>query len=81
MKKNNYKKLYFIPILLLFSGCGDGFKNFRDGLSYYYKKTLEGYKLGLSIEEIRESIDIPLGETSGFGEPVLVKTNFIKSNN
>ena len=54
-------------------------KNFRDGLSYYYKKTLECYKLGLSIEEIRESIDIPLGETSGFGEPVVVKTNFVKS--
>ena len=33
MKKNNYKKLYFIPILLLFSGCGDGFKNFRDAIT------------------------------------------------
>ncbi|MFL2996899.1 MAG: hypothetical protein ACJZ00_07155, partial [Cytophagales bacterium] len=52
---------------------------FRDGLNHYYEMTLEGYKKGLSVEEISESIDIPLGETSGFGDPITVKANFIRS--
>lgn len=53
--------------------------NFRDGLQHYYTKTMEGYKSGMSVEEIRSSINIKLGETSSFGEPIEVKTNFIKS--
>ena len=57
----------------------EGVKTFRDGLNHYYEMTLEGYKKGLSVEEISNSIDIPLGKTSGFGEPSIVKANFVRS--
>jgi glyoxylase-like metal-dependent hydrolase (beta-lactamase superfamily II) len=48
-------------------------------LKEYYKKTLEGYDDGLSVSEISDSIITELGKVSGFGEPVTVKHNFIKS--
>ena len=48
-------------------------------LNHYYEMTLEGYKKGFSVEEISNSIDIPLGKTSGFGEPSIVKANFVRS--
>lgn len=51
----------------------------RKGLNEYYSKTIEGYKQGLNISEISSSIKIKLGETSGFGDPVTVKKNFIRS--
>jgi len=49
-------------------------KDFRDGLNNYYEMSLQGYKEGLSIDQIAESIDIPLGSSAG-----VVKSNFIKS--
>ena len=50
-----------------------------EGLKEYYSKTIEGYNKGLSINEISNSIEIKLGETSGFGDPITVKNNFVRS--
>ncbi|CAI8204176.1 MAG: Metallo-beta-lactamase type 2 [Flavobacteriaceae bacterium] len=50
-----------------------------EGLKEYYDKTIEGYNKGLNINEISNSIEIKLGETSGFGDPFTVKNNFIRS--
>ena len=48
-------------------------------LKEYYSRTLTGYKNGLSVSQIASTIQTDLGNTSGFGEPELVKHNFIKS--
>ena len=49
MKKNYYKKLYFIPILFILSGCGDNFKNFRDAIT--------GQKVQTTDEFLRKKKD------------------------
>ena len=51
----------------------------RDGLKLYYDLTIDGHKKGLSVEEISSSINIDLGKTNGFGDPLTVKQNFIRS--
>ena len=51
----------------------------RDDLKLYYDSTIDGHKKGLSVEEISSSINIDLGKTNGFGDPLTVKQNFIRS--
>ena len=51
----------------------------HEGLAEYYSKTMTGYQNGLSIDQLVETIETSLGNTSGFGDPVQVKRNFIKS--
>ena len=51
----------------------------HEGLAEYYSKTMIGYQNGLSIDQIVDTIETSLGNTSGFGDPVQVKRNFIKS--
>ena len=49
------------------------------GLKEYYSKTMTGHQNGLSVDQIAASIETDLGKTSGFGDPMEVKRNFIKS--
>ena len=51
----------------------------RDDLKIYYEATIDGNKKGLSVKEISSSINLDLGKTSGFGDPLTVKQNFIRS--
>lgn len=49
------------------------------GLKEFYNKTMKGHQKGLSIDQIVDTIETSLGNTSSFGDPVQVKRNFIKS--
>ena len=51
----------------------------RVGLKEFYNKTMKGHQKGLGIDQIVETIETNLGNTSGFGDPAEVKRNFIKS--
>ena len=51
----------------------------RVGLKEFYNKTIKGHQKGLGIDQIVETIETNLGNTSGFGDPAEVKRNFIKS--
>ena len=57
----------------------EGVKKMRDDLQLYYDTTISGHKKGLTIEQISSSINIDLGKTNGFGDPLTVKHNFIRS--